>query len=150
MLYNLISLQLVNPLFQEPFTSQLSFLSIAQNKKNKIISSVRAKLEHPFQIIKFQWKYTKTRYREIIKNLSHLYLLFGLSNLFKIRKILLAAQENVKINLKLTIIHKKRTQYSYFISFENKKIFEIQIIIKILSLNFYLNNKSLVFQRFLR
>ena len=65
-------------------------LSSSQNKKNRKLSSIRAKVEHPFQIIKCQWKYTKTRYRGINKNLSQLYLLFGLSNLFKTRKILLA------------------------------------------------------------
>ncbi|MBQ09110.1 MAG: hypothetical protein CMD96_04910 [Gammaproteobacteria bacterium] len=65
-------------------------LSSPQNMKNKKLSSVRAKVKHPFQIIKCQWKYTKTRYRGINKDLSQLYLLFGLRNLFKKRKMLLA------------------------------------------------------------
>ncbi|HJO55771.1 MAG TPA: hypothetical protein QF423_03785, partial [Candidatus Scalindua sp.] len=56
-----------------------------QNKRNRKLSSARAKVEFPFQIIKCQWKYQKVRYRGIQKNLSQLYLLFGLSNLFKVR-----------------------------------------------------------------
>jgi IS5 family transposase len=61
-------------------------LSSSQNKRNRKLAAVRGKVEHPFQIIKCQWKYTKVRYRGINKNLSQLYLLFGLSNLFKVRK----------------------------------------------------------------
>ena len=63
-------------------------LSSSQNKRNRKLSSARAKVEYPFQIIKCQWKYQKVRYRGIQKNLSQLYLLFGLSNLFKVRKTL--------------------------------------------------------------
>ena len=63
-------------------------LSSSQNKRNRKLATVRAKVEHPFQIIKCQWKYQKVRYRGIQKNLSQLYLLFGLSNLFKVRKTL--------------------------------------------------------------
>jgi len=65
-------------------------LSSSQNKRNHKLASVRAKVEHPFQIIKCQWKYTKVRYRGIGKNLSQIYLLFGLSNIFRARKVLSA------------------------------------------------------------
>jgi len=65
-------------------------LSSTQKKRNRKLASARAKVEHPFQIIKCQWKYTKTRYRGIQKNLSQIYLLFGLSNIFRVRKILSA------------------------------------------------------------
>lgn len=66
-------------------------LSGSQHKRNKKLSSVRAKVEHPFQVIKCQWHYCKTRYRGIEKNACQLYMLFGLQNLFKVRRILLAS-----------------------------------------------------------
>lgn len=63
-------------------------LSNKQKKKNKQFSSVRAKVEHPFQIIKCQWNYNKTRYRGLKKNTGQLQMLFGLANLFMVRKLL--------------------------------------------------------------
>ena len=44
-------------------------------------ASVRAKVEHPFLIIKRDFGFTKTRYRGIAKNLNHLYVLFASVNL---------------------------------------------------------------------
>ena len=64
-------------------------LSNKQRKRNKQFSSVRAKVEHPFQIIKCQWNYRKTRYRGLKKNTDQLRTLFGLANLFMVRKLLL-------------------------------------------------------------
>lgn len=64
-------------------------LSNKQNRKNKQFSSVRAKVEHPFQIIKCQWNYRKVRYRGLKKNTGQLNILFGLANLFMIRKALM-------------------------------------------------------------
>lgn len=64
-------------------------LSNKQKKNNKKFSSVRAKVEHPFQIIKCQWNYRKTRYRGLKKNTGQLNILFGLANLFMVRKMLL-------------------------------------------------------------
>ena len=43
-------------------------------------SSVRAKVEHPFLIIKRDFGFTKTRYRGIAKNLNHLHVLFASAN----------------------------------------------------------------------
>ncbi len=63
-------------------------LSNKQRKRNKQFSSVRAKVEHPFQIIKCQWNYRKVRYRGLLKNTGQLNILFGLANLFMVRKIL--------------------------------------------------------------
>lgn len=65
-------------------------LSKTQKKRNKKLSSIRAKVEHPFQIIKHLWGYRKTRYRGIEKNGTQLLMLFTLANLFKTRKKLLA------------------------------------------------------------
>nr|NLD41753.1 transposase [Actinomycetales bacterium] len=44
------------------------------------LASVRAKVEHPFLIIKRDFGYTKTRYRGIAKNLNHLNVLFASAN----------------------------------------------------------------------
>lgn len=61
-------------------------LSNKQKKKNRRISKTRAKVEHPFQVIKCQWGYVKTRYKGIKKNLKQMMMLFGLYNLYKVRK----------------------------------------------------------------
>ncbi len=65
-------------------------LSSSQKKRNRKLSSIRAKVEHPFQVIKCQWKYTKVRYRGLQKNTLQLFTLFSLVNLFKVRKKLMA------------------------------------------------------------
>ena len=43
-------------------------------------ASVRAKVEHPFLIIKRDFGFTKTRYRGMAKNLNHLNVLFASAN----------------------------------------------------------------------
>jgi len=63
-------------------------LSNKQRKRNKQFSSIRAKVEHPFRIIKCQWNYRKTRYRGLLKNTNQLQMLFGLANLYMVRKML--------------------------------------------------------------
>lgn len=65
-------------------------LSSAQRKRNKKFGAVRAKVEHPFQIIKCQWGFVKVRYRGLFKNTMQLFSLFALANLFKTRKALLS------------------------------------------------------------
>jgi len=67
-----------------------SKLSNSQHRRNKKKSSVRSKVEHPFQIIKCQWNYTKTRYKGLMKNTMQLYTLFSLTNLYRSRKKLMA------------------------------------------------------------
>ena len=58
----------------------------------KIKASIRAKVEHPFRVIKRQFGYTKVRYRGLKKNTLQLKTLFALSNLWMVRHQLLAAQ----------------------------------------------------------
>ncbi len=53
-------------------------------------ASVRAKVEHPFRVIKQQFGHMKARYRGLAKNGSHLVTLFALSNLWMARRTLLA------------------------------------------------------------
>ena len=43
-------------------------------------ASVRAKVEHPFLILKRDFGFTKTRYRGIAKNLNHLHVAFASAN----------------------------------------------------------------------
>lgn len=65
-------------------------LSGKQEKRNHQYASVRAKVEHPFQVLKCQWGFVKVRYRGLAKNAAQLFAMFGLINLFKVRKVLLA------------------------------------------------------------
>ena len=44
-------------------------------------ASVRAKIEHPFHVIKNLFHHRKTRYRSLVKNTAQLFTLFGLANL---------------------------------------------------------------------
>ena len=51
-------------------------------------ASVRAKVEHPFRVIKRQFGFTKVRYRGLVKNTAQLVTLFALSNLWMARRSL--------------------------------------------------------------
>lgn len=64
-------------------------LSSTQRKKNRKKSSVRAKVEHPFRIMKDQWGHRKVRYKGIEKNTLQLHALFALANLYMKRRQLL-------------------------------------------------------------
>ncbi len=55
----------------------------------KIKAGVRAKVEHPFRVIKRQFGYVKTRYRGLAKNTAQLITLFALSNIWMVRRSLL-------------------------------------------------------------
>ena len=52
-------------------------------------ASIRAKVEHPFRVIKRQFGYVKVTYRGLAKNTANLVTLFALSNLWMVRKRLL-------------------------------------------------------------
>ena len=54
-------------------------------------SSLRAKVEHPFRVIKCQFGFRKVRYRGLAKNTMHLKMLFTLSNIWMARRHLMAA-----------------------------------------------------------
>jgi IS5 family transposase len=55
-------------------------------------ASVRAKVEHPFRVLKRQFGYTKVRYRGLAKNTAQIVTLFALSNLWMARRQLMGAQ----------------------------------------------------------
>ena len=58
----------------------------------KIKASIRAKVEHPFRVIKRQFGYTKVRCQGLLKNTLQLKTLFALSNLWMVRHALMAAR----------------------------------------------------------
>ena len=53
-------------------------------------ASIRAKVEHPFRVIKRQFGLAKLRFKGLAKNTAHLVTLFALSNLWMARKRLMA------------------------------------------------------------
>ena len=60
-----------------------------QEKLEKLKASVRAKVEHPFRVLKVQFGYAKARYRGLKKNASRVLMLLALANLWKVRKQLM-------------------------------------------------------------
>lgn len=52
-------------------------------------ASIRAKVQHPFRVIKRQFGFTKVRYRGLVKNTAQLVTLFALSNLWMARRQLM-------------------------------------------------------------
>jgi len=48
----------------------------------KVKSSIRAKVEHPFRIIKRQFGFSKVRYKGMSKNDNHLQTMFALANIY--------------------------------------------------------------------
>lgn len=66
-------------------------LSSRQRKRNRKQSSIRARVEHVFRVIKRQFGFTKTRYRGLAKNKAQVNMLVGLANLYLLRGRLMAA-----------------------------------------------------------
>jgi len=50
---------------------------------------IRARVEHPFRVVKRQFGFAKARFRGLTKNTAQLMMLFALSNLWMVRKQLL-------------------------------------------------------------
>ena len=55
------------------------------DQAEKIKAGIRAKVEHPFRVIKRQFGFIKVRYRGLKKNTAQLITLFALSNLWMVR-----------------------------------------------------------------
>ena len=66
------------------------------DKIEKLKASVRAKVEHPFRVIKRQFGHTKVRYRGLAKNTAQLKTLFALSNLWMARLKLMALDDQIR------------------------------------------------------
>jgi IS5 family transposase len=62
------------------------------DQAEKLKAGIRAKVEHPFRVIKRQFGYVKVRYRGLKKNTAQLVTLFALSNLWMMRGKLMAVQ----------------------------------------------------------
>ena len=62
------------------------------DEAEKLKAGVRAKVEHPFRVIKRQFGYLKVRYRGLKKNTQQLVVLFALSNLWMVRGKLMPLQ----------------------------------------------------------
>lgn len=60
-----------------------------EKAKNKTKSSVRAKVEHVFAVIKLKFGFTKVRYKGLAKNAQRLFVTCALANLFMARRHLL-------------------------------------------------------------
>lgn len=56
------------------------------NQVERIKASIRAKVEHPFRIIKRQFGHVKVRYRGLAKNTAQLHTLFALANLWMVHR----------------------------------------------------------------
>ena len=52
----------------------------------KVKASIRAKVEHPFRIIKQQFGFTKVRFKGMEKNDNHLQTMFALANIYMNRR----------------------------------------------------------------
>lgn len=66
-------------------------LDALTDQVERIKASIRAKVEHPFRVIKKQFGHVKVRYRGLDKNTAQLKTLFMLSNLWMVRGILMDA-----------------------------------------------------------
>ena len=60
-------------------------------------ASIRAKVEHPFRVIKQQFGYVKVRYRGLKKNTAQIVTLFALSNLWMARHKLMDCMGQVRL-----------------------------------------------------
>ena len=70
----------LNPFIEPQFIAE---------QAEKLKASVRAKVEHPFRVLKRQFGYTKVRYRGLVKNTAQIVTLFALSNLWMARRQLM-------------------------------------------------------------
>jgi IS5 family transposase len=77
--------------------SKRSALYKAKRQIEKAKAQMRAKVEHPFRVIKRQFGYGKTRFRGLAKSTAQLMTLFGLSNLWIARRQLLATMGEVRL-----------------------------------------------------
>ncbi len=72
--------------------NQVTTSAVLTNVLEKLKAGIRAKVEHPFRVVKRQFGYAKVRYRGLKKNTAQLVTLFALSNLWMARSKLLGMQ----------------------------------------------------------
>lgn len=74
---------MLNPFIEPEFVAE---------RMEKMKTSIRAKVEHPFRVIKQQFGFSKVRYRGLAKNTAQIVTLFALSNLWMARRRLLGME----------------------------------------------------------
>lgn len=62
------------------------------DKLERLKANIRAKIEHPFRVIKRQFGHVKVRYRGQVKNTAQLHTLFALSKLWMARRCWMGVQ----------------------------------------------------------
>ena len=62
-----------------------------------IKSQIRAKVEHPFRVLKCQFGFRKVRYKGLEKNTAQIKTLFALVNIWMARHILMSEQPQVRV-----------------------------------------------------
>lgn len=77
--------------------------AMAEGKQKQVVqaaekakASVRARVEHPFRVIKRQFGYVKVRFRGLAKNTAQVLTLFALSNLWMARKQLMGLKGKLR------------------------------------------------------
>ncbi|MDP0588290.1 MAG: transposase [Candidatus Endonucleobacter bathymodioli] len=66
------------------------YLNSSQCKRNRQQSKIRARVEHLFRILKYQFGYRKVRYRDLEKNKVQVMSLMAMANLYLQRNALTA------------------------------------------------------------
>ncbi len=61
------------------------------DRHERVKAGIRARVEHPFRVLKHQYGHVKMRYRGLAKNTAQLHTLFALANLWMVRRKLLGA-----------------------------------------------------------
>ena len=56
-------------------------------QRERVKAQIRAKVEHPFHVVKNLIRHRKVRYRGLLKNTAQLSTLFGLANLVLARRL---------------------------------------------------------------
>ena len=82
----------MKPSHRRALLDQVTTSAVLSNVLEKLKAGIRAKVEHPFRVVKRQFGYAKVRYRGLKKNTAQLVTLFALSNLWMVRGKLLAMQ----------------------------------------------------------
>ena len=73
------------------------------NQVERLKASVRAKVEHPFRVLKRQFGHVKVRYRGLKKNTAQLNTLFALANLWMVRKKLTVLDGKIRPQMAVVV-----------------------------------------------
>ena len=82
----------MGPAKRKALDKEHSAVDALVDQLERVKAQIRAKVEHPFRVIKRQFGYTKVRYRGLKKNTLQIVTLFALSNLWMARHQLMQQQ----------------------------------------------------------